>query len=95
MQRNAAHVTQTLSSSGASVMRFEVQKIVKGGSKARLLILNVDVKVLIQVRSYCVLMHVVLCSCHVAPVAGAARRLLKIQSFSSRYYHRSGSRRRK
>jgi hypothetical protein len=51
MQRNAAHVTQTLSSSGASVMRFEVQKVVKGGSKARLLILNVDVKVLIQVRS--------------------------------------------
>jgi hypothetical protein len=51
MQRNAAYVTQTLSSSGASVMRFEVQKIVKGGSKARLLILNVDVKVLIQVRS--------------------------------------------
>ena len=91
MQRNAAHVTQTLSSSGASVMRFEVQKIVKGGSKARLLILNVDVKVLIQVRCYCVLMNVVLCSCHVAPVAGASRRVVKVQSFSSRHYHCSGS----
>jgi len=30
-------------------VRFEVQKIVKGGSKQRLLVLNVDVRVLIQV----------------------------------------------
>lgn len=48
MQRNTAHVTQALSSTGRSVMRFEVQKVVKGGSKTRLLILNVDIRVLIQ-----------------------------------------------
>lgn len=51
MKRNAAHVMKALSDSGKSVVRFEVQKIVKGGSKARLLILNADIRVLIQVRA--------------------------------------------
>jgi hypothetical protein len=50
IQRSAAHVMQALSSGGSSVVRFEVQKIVKGGSKTRLLILNTDIGVLIQVR---------------------------------------------
>jgi hypothetical protein len=50
MQRNATHVMQSLTSSGISVFRFEVQKLVKGGSKGRLLIVNMDLRVLIQVR---------------------------------------------
>jgi hypothetical protein len=55
MQRNAEHVTQALSGGGKSVVRFEVQKLVKGGSKTRLLILNVDVRVLIQVGLFFVI----------------------------------------
>lgn len=51
MKRNAAHVMKSLSDSGKSVVRFEVQKVVKGGFKARLLILNVDIRVLIQVAA--------------------------------------------
>lgn len=55
-------MTQALSSTGRSVIRFEVQKIVKGGSKTRLLILNIDIRVLMQANFLFVVVFWLLCS---------------------------------